>query len=130
MIIGHPTAGADGAGSNTGLRARRTTRLTEKAPGVAPMPPFPGIGESGEVNSNLEVAGQWAVYDMLEEPCVGRGRVFGELDTMDVTRDFYEGCQWSVRGGREMSASVSERSGGGEGLIEMDVDSLAVEALL
>jgi len=119
MIIGHPTAGADGEGANTGLRARRTTRLTEKGVGDAPMPPFPGIGESGEMNSNLEVGGQWAVYDMLEEPCVGRGRVFGELDTMDVTREFYEGGEWSVRGGRESSS---------EGLIDMD--SLAVEALL
>jgi hypothetical protein len=81
------------------------------------------MGESGEMNSNLEVAGQWAVYDMLEEPCVGRGRVFGELDTVDVTREFYEGCRR-----REESASGSESSGVGEGLIDMD--SLAVEALL
>lgn len=123
MIIGHPAAGADGEGSSTGLRARRTTRLTEKAPGVAPMPPFPGMGESGEMNSNLEVAGQWAVYDILEEPCVGRGRVFGELDTVDVTREFYEGCR-----GREVSASGSESNRVGEGLVDMD--SLAVEALL
>jgi len=126
MIIGHPSVGADGEGSSTGLRARRTTRLTEKAPGVAAMPLFAGIGESGEMSSNLEVAGQWAVYDMLEEPCVGRGRVFGELDTVEVTREFYDGREWSVRGGRAMSSvGVSETSGG-----EMDVDSLAVEALL
>jgi len=118
MIIGHPTVGADGEGSSTGLRARRTTRPTEKAPGVAPMPPFPGIGESGDMSSNLEVAGQWAVYDVLEEPCVGRVRVFGELDTVSVTREFYDGRERS-------SVSVSETSGG-----EMDVDSLAVEALL
>lgn len=82
------------------------------------MPPFPGIGESGEMNSNLEVAGQWAVYDMLEEPCVGRGRVFGDLDTVEVTREFYEGCERNVR--RERNDS--------EGLIDMD--SMAVEALL
>jgi hypothetical protein len=81
------------------------------------------MGESREMNSTLEVAGQWAVYDILEEPRVGGGRVFGELDTVDVTREFYEGCR-----GREESASGRESSGVGEGLIDMD--SLAVEALL
>jgi len=120
MIIGHPTAGADGEGANTGLRARRTTRLTEKAFGDARMPPFPGMGESGEMNSNLEVGGQWAVYDMLDEPCVERGRVFCELDTMEVTREFYEGCGW-----RESSSES-----GGDVEMDVDMDSLAVEALL
>jgi hypothetical protein len=124
MIIGHPTAGPDGEGSNTGLRARRTTRLTEQAPDVVATPRFDGIGESGEMRSNLESVGQWAVYDILEEACVGRGRVFGELDTVEVTREFYEGG--SVRGeGRSTgSGEVSEDEGW------IDTDSVAVEALL
>jgi hypothetical protein len=113
MIIGYPTVGADGEGANRGRSAGRTARLTEKVLGDAPMPPFLGIGESGEVS--LEVGGQWAVYDMSEEGCVGRGRVFGELDTMEVTREFYEGCG--------LGGECSESGGDGE-------DSLAVEALL
>jgi hypothetical protein len=121
MIIGHPTAGPDWEGSNAGLRARRTTRLTEKGSDVVPTPPFPGIGESGETRSNLEMAGQWADYDVLEEPCVERGRVFGELDTVDVTRELYEG--WSVKEGIGAGERAEERG-------DMDVDSLAVEALL
>ena len=87
-------------------------------------PRFDGIGESGEMRSNLESVGQWAVYDILEEACVGRGRVFGELDTVEVTREFYEGG--SVRGeGRSTgSGEVSEDEGW------IDTDSVAVEALL
>jgi hypothetical protein len=114
MIIGHPTstAGADGEDWNAGLRGHRTTRLTEKAADVA-MPPFPDIGEGGEMRN----AGQWAVYDVLEEPGVGRGRVFGELDTVEVTREFYEG--WNT------GASVA-----GSDIAEGNNDSLAVEALL
>jgi hypothetical protein len=73
------------------------------------------------MRSNLESVGQWAVYDVLEEPCVGRGRVFGELDTVDVTREFYEGVseRRSTRSGE-----ISEEEGW------IDADSVAVEALL
>ncbi len=120
MVIGHPTAGPDGEGSNTGLRARRTTRLTEQAPDVVATPPFDGM------RSNLESVGQWAVYDVLEEACVGRGRVFGELDTVDVTREFYEGRSVRGEGRSTWSGEVSEDED--EGWI--DTDSVAVEALL
>src|SRR5579863_391837 len=116
MIIGHPAAGPDGEGTNAGLRARRTTRLTEKSSDVMPTPPSLGIGE---MSSNLEIAGQWAVYDVLEEPGVGRGRVFGELDTVEVTREFYKGC--SAKEGKE--GVGEERTDGSETEISMDVDS-------
>ena len=126
MIIGHPTAGPDGEGSNAGLRARRTTRLTEKSSDVMPTPPSLGIGGSGEMSSNSEIAGQWAVYDVLEEPGVGRGRVFGELDGVEVTREFYKG--FGVKEGK--GGAGEERRDGSETEISMDVDSQAVEALL
>jgi hypothetical protein len=118
MIIGHPSAGPDGEGSNAGLRALRTTRLTEKSSHVVLTPSLPRIGESGEMRSNSENDGQWAVYDVVEEPCVGRGQVFGELDSVDVTREFYEG--W--KGSSSSLSRAAER--------EVDGDSLAVEALL
>jgi hypothetical protein len=110
MIIGHPTAGSDWGGFNTALRVRRTTRLTDKALDIVPTPMLPTTGDSGP---NGEFLGQSVEYDILEEPSVASSRIFGELDTMDVTGEFYEG---NGRGGTPLSAT--------------DSDSVLVEALL
>jgi hypothetical protein len=109
MIIGHPTAGPDWGGFNTALRVRRTTRLTDKALDIVPTP-MPGIGDS---EMNFEFLGQSAEYDILEEPPVEPSRIFGELDTVDVTGEFYEG---NGRVGTPLSGT--------------DSDCVQVEALL
>jgi hypothetical protein len=109
MIIGHPTTGPGWGGFNTALRVRRNTRLTDKALDVVPTP-LPG---SVEMSSNGEFLGQSAEYDILEEPSVASSRIFGELDTVDVTEEFYEG-----NGGVGTPLSVT------------DSDCVQVEALL
>jgi hypothetical protein len=83
MIIGHPTAGPDLGGSNSALRVRRTTRITDKAFDVAPT--------HGETSPKCEFLRESAEYDILEEPSIASNRVFGELDTVGVTGEFYEG---------------------------------------
>jgi len=124
MIIGDPSTGLDGDGYNSTLRARRTTRLTDKAYDVVATPTtFPSrIGDGGP---NAEFVARSAEYDLLEEP-VGSGHSFGDLDTVDVTREFYDDS--NVRGGSPwwgMGDDASE-----ETEMEVDRDSLDVEALL
>lgn len=122
MINGHPIRGPDG---NTALRARRTTRLTDKALDVAPMPTRASNGESGETTPNSEFLGRSAEYSHFEEPSVASRRFFEDLDTVDVTREFYDGSNV-----REESPWLGVSS---ESVVEMDMestDSLAVEALL
>jgi hypothetical protein len=115
MIIGHPTAGPDLRGSNTALRIRRTTRLTDKALDIAPTPMLPSTG--GEPSPNCEFLGQSAEYDILEEPSVASSRVFGELDTVGVTGQFYEGSGKIMRVGTPLSSGT-------------EADSVLVEGLL
>jgi len=91
MIIGHPTACPDLGGSNTALRVRRTTRLSDKAPDIAPTPMLLSTGDGGETSPSCEFYGQLAEYDMMEERSVASSRVFGELDSVGVTGEFYEG---------------------------------------
>ena len=104
MIIGHghPTAGSDWA--NTALRVRRTARLTDKALNIVPTPMLLSTGDNGEISPKSEFLKQSAKYDILEEPSVASSRKFGELDTVDLTGDFYEG---SVRGGTPVTESDS-----------------------
>jgi hypothetical protein len=109
MIIGHPTTGPGWGGFNTALRVRRNTRLTDKALDVVPTP----LSGSVEMSSNGEFLGQSAEYDILEEPSVASSRIFGELDTVDVTEEFYGGS-----GGVGTPLSVT------------DSDCVQVEALL
>jgi hypothetical protein len=116
MIIGHPTAGSDLGGSNTALRVRRTTRLTDKAVDIVATPMLPSTGDSREMSLNCEFLGQSAEYDILEEPSVASSRVFGELDSVGVTGEFYEGRGKGMRVGTPMSGTES--------------DSVLVEALL
>ena len=91
MIIGHPTAGPDLGGSYTALRVRRTARITDKAVDIARMPMLGSTGEKGETSPSREFLRESAEYDILEEPSVASSRVFGELDTVGVTGEFYEG---------------------------------------
>jgi hypothetical protein len=116
MIIGHPTTSADLGGSNTALRVRRTTRLTDKALDIAPTLILPSTGANGETSPNCENFGQSVEYDILEEPSVASSRVFGELDTVGVTGEFYEGGGSIVRVGGPPSWS--------------ETDSVLVEGLL
>lgn len=102
MIIGHPSAGSDRA--NTALRVRRTTRLTDKAVNIVPAPILPRTGDNGEISPSSEFLRQSAEYDILEEPSVASSRVFGELDTVELTGEFYEG---SARGGTPVTESDS-----------------------
>jgi hypothetical protein len=113
MIIGHPTAGPDLGGSNTALYIRRTARLTDKALDIAPTPMLPS---NGEMSPNREILGRSAEYDILEERSVGSSRVFGELDTVGVTGEFYEGSGRIMRVGTRFSGS--------------ETDSVLVEGLL
>ena len=109
MIIGHPTAGGDLGGSNSALRVRRTTRLTDKALDIAPMPMLPSTRDNGETSPKCEFLGQSAEYDILEEPSVASGRVFGELDAAGVTGQFYEGGgNIKMRVGTPMSGTESD----------------------
>ena len=110
MIIGHPTAGPDLGGSNTALRVRRTTRITDKAVDVAPT------GDNGEMSPKFEFLRESAEYDILEEPSVASSRVFGELDTVGFTGEFYEGSGKIMRVGTPSSGT--------------DTDSVMVEGLL
>ncbi|KAH9999831.1 hypothetical protein BJV77DRAFT_496364 [Russula vinacea] len=114
MIVGHPAAGSGGI--DAALRVRRTTRLTDKALKIVPTPMLPSAGDSGEINPTRDFLGQSAEYDILEEPSVASSRVFGELDMVDVTREFYEGSWGNARGGTPLSRT--------------DSDSMLVEALL
>lgn len=114
MIVGHPAAGSGGI--DAALRVRRTTRLTDKALKIVPTPMLPSAGDSGEINPTRDFLGQSAEYDILEEPSVASSRVFGELDMVDVTREFYEGSWGNARGGTPLSRT--------------DSDSILVEALL
>lgn len=113
MIIGHPTAGADLGGSDTSLRIRRTTRLTDKALDIALTPMLPSTGDNGETSPNCEFFGQSAEYDILEERS---SRVFGELDSVGVTGEFYEGGEKTMRVGTPFSGT--------------ETDSVLVEGLL
>jgi hypothetical protein len=117
MIIGHPTAGPDFSGSNSALRVRRTARLTDKALDIAPTPMLPSTGNDGEMSPNCEFLGQSAEYDILEEPSVASSRVFGELDTVGVTGQFYEGSGKMMRVGTPLSSGT-------------EADSVLVEGLL
>ncbi len=116
MIIGHPTAGPDLGASNTALRIRRTTRLTDKALDIVPTAMLPTTGDSGETRPNHDFLGQSAEYDILEEPSVASSRVFGELGSVSVTGEFYEGSGKTMRVGTPVSGAES--------------DSVLVEALL
>jgi hypothetical protein len=118
MIIGHPTAGPDLGGSNTALRIRRTARLTDKALNIAPTAMYANSDDNGETRPNSEFLKESAEYDILEEPSVASRRVFGELDTVGVTGEFYEG------GGKRMMKVGTPLSGGTER------DSVLVEGLL
>jgi len=113
MIIGQPIAGPDLGSSHTALHVRRTARLTDKALDIAPTPMMPSTGDSGETRPNREFLGQSAEYDILEEPSVASSRVFGELDMLGVTGEFYEGGM-----------------GVGTPLSETEMDSVLVEGLL
>ena len=108
MIIGHPTAGSDLGGSNTTLRVRRTARLTDKALDIVPTPMLPGTGDNGETSPYCEILGQSAEYDILEEPFYASGRGFGELDSVGVTGEFYEGSGKIRRIGTPLSESESD----------------------
>ena len=114
MTIGHPFSGPEGEGLNSTHRVRRATRLADKA-SDASLPPFTGVGESGEMTPSSEFFGPLAEYDLLEEPSAVSTRIFGDLDTIDVTRYFFEGGN----GGKRRSCSVYS-----------ETDSLAVEALV
>jgi|SRR5712672_1647 len=127
MILGHPSTGLDGDGYNTTLRAGRTTRLTDKAHDVVAAPTFPTIGDSGEMTPNTEFVGRSAEYDLLEE-AVGSGHSFGDLDTVEVTREFYDGS--NVRGGSPWGSVGDDASEDDETQMDVDRDSLDVEALL
>jgi hypothetical protein len=113
MIIGHPTAGPEFCGSNTALRIRRTARLTDKAVDIAPTPLLADTGENGETRLNSEFLRESAEYAILEEPSVASSRVFGELDTVGVTGEFYEGSGkinvgMRYRGGSESDSELVE----------------------
>jgi len=125
MIIGHPTTGVDGDGHNTTLQ--RTTRLTDKAYDVVATLTFPRLGDSGEITPNTEFVGRSAEYDLLEE-AVGSGHSFGDLDTVEVTREFYDGS--NVRGGTPLSSVGDDKGEYDETQMDVDRDSLDVEALL
>lgn len=116
MIIGQPTAGPDLGGSNTTLRVRRTARLTDKAVDIVPTLMLPSTGDNGETSPNYEFLGQSAEYDILEEPSVASNRVFGELDSVGVTGEFYEGSEKVMRVGTPLS--------------ETETDCVLVEGLL
>lgn len=102
MIIGDPTAGPDLGCSNTALRVRRTTRLTDKAHDIAHTPMLSSTGKNGETSPNREFLRESAEYDILEEPSVASSRVFAELDTVGVTGEFYEGSGKTMRVGRRL----------------------------
>lgn len=116
MIIGQPTAGPDLGDSNTTLRVRRTARLTDKALDIVPRLMLPSMGDGGETSPNYEFLRQSAEYDILEEPSVASSRVFGELDTVGVTGEFYEGSEKTMRVGTPWS--------------ETETDCVLVEGLL
>ncbi|KAI9507029.1 hypothetical protein F5148DRAFT_1208971 [Russula earlei] len=130
MIVGYPATGLDNDGFNTTLRARRPTRLSDKVLSAVATPTTPGIGGSGEMASNTEFLGRSADYDLLEEPSVAPSHIFGDLDSVDVTRGFYDGS--NIRGGSPWSAVDDEGSEDGvvQTVLQTDVDSLAVESLL
>jgi len=69
---------------------------------------LPSSGDNGETSPNREIFGQSAVYDILEEPSVASSRVFGELDTVGVTGEFYEGSGKIMRVGKGWSGSESD----------------------
>lgn len=117
MIIGDPTAGPDLGCSNTALRIRRTTRLTDKALDIARTPMLSRTGDIGETSPSREFLRESAEYDILEEPSVASNRVFGELDAVGVTGEFYEGSGKIVRVGTPLSGGTES-------------DSLLVEGLL
>jgi hypothetical protein len=117
MIIGDPTAGPDSGCSNSALRIRRTTRLTDKALDIAHTPMLSSGGNNGETSPNREFLRQSAEYDILEEPSVASSRVFGELDTVGVTGEFYEGSGKIMRVGTPSSGGTVSDSALVEGLL-------------
>jgi hypothetical protein len=117
MIIGDPTAGPDSGCSNTALRIRRTARLTDKSLDVTHTPMLSSAGKNGETSPNREFLRQSAVYDILEEPSVASSRVFGELDSVGVTGEFYEGSGRMTRVGTPLSGGTESDSALVEGLL-------------
>jgi hypothetical protein len=109
MTIGHPISGPEGEGLNSIHHVRRTTRLADKA-SDASIPRFTGVGESAP---SCEFFGPPAEYDLLEEPSAVSTRIFGDMDTVDVTRYFFEGGD----GGKRIRSVCSESS-------EKDVEAL------
>jgi hypothetical protein len=139
MIIGHASVGPDTNGHHTALRPRYSTRLTDKALDVAPTPTF-SVGDSGEKTGFL---GRSAEYDLIEDPSVASTRAFGDLDGVEVTREFYD-CEsddmseddmavtpMATRSEAEGTESEEASAGADAGAsASADADSLAVEALL
>ncbi|KAI0304148.1 hypothetical protein BC826DRAFT_214588 [Russula brevipes] len=140
MIIGHASVGPDTNWHHTALRPRYSTRLTDKALDIAPTPTF-SIGDSGE---KTDILGRSAEYDLIEDPSAASTRAFGDLDGVEVTREFYDGCEsddiseddvavlpMATRSEAEGTESEEASAGAGGGAsASADADSLAVEALL
>jgi hypothetical protein len=132
MTFGPPTLGPNGEGFDATSRVRRATRLADKAIDVVSMPTFPGVGGNREMAQSSEFLGQSADYDLLEEPSVASTRFFSDLDTVDVTRLFFEGGnvgRESPSGPASYASSVDDEVQTSS-VTAMDTDSLAVEALL
>jgi hypothetical protein len=132
MTFGYPTLGPDEEGFNSTSRVRRATRLAHKATDVVPMPAFPGAGDSGAMTPSSEFLGQSAEYDLLEEPSVASTRIFSDLDTVNVTRLFFEGSKINKGTYSSLSSDGTSVDDGVQRSSQTgtDRDSLAVEALL
>ncbi|KAI0307206.1 hypothetical protein B0F90DRAFT_536511 [Multifurca ochricompacta] len=100
-VFGHLTAGSD---LNSARRARRVTRLTDKA--LEPM--FADNGNSGAVTPNSELLGQSAEYDVLEEPSVASTHLLRDLDALEVTKHLHDGTRDVVRYAIDYSTSEND----------------------